>query len=192
MLQAAALWKRELFGTLLPKAPVFEAWVQVERSHLRSLLTRALTDQLEVLLAAQDHTDALLATELVRIEPSHELAHQYLMQFHASRGDQSAELRQYGQLERALADELDSEPSEDTNDLLVAIKRGDIALQRPAAARPVAHANPGLARQGPPRITIRPPLTRYPDASKDYLGQGFTDLTKACRSRFRCYLFHPG
>ncbi len=185
VIEAAALWHGELFGQLLPSAPVFEAWVQVERSHLRSALTKALTDRLEAVIQAGDFSDARLAEELVRIEPSHELAHQYLMRFHATRGDQAAALRQYALLDRVLAEELDSEPSAESNNLLIAVKRGDIGLKPPppAAAR--------TTRQGPPKITIRPPLTRYTDSSKDYLGEGFAYLAKVCLSRFRCWIVIP-
>ena len=191
VLAAADLWKGELFGPVLPSAPVFEAWVQVERSHLRALLTKALTDDLERRIAADDYTDPRVAEELVRVEPSHELAHQFLMQFHASRGDQSAALRQYGLMELALAEELDSEPGGDSIDLLVAIKRGDITLHRPVVGRPGDPAMPRITRKGPPRITIRPPLTRYGDASMDYLGEGFALLAKTCLSRFRCWIVIP-
>jgi DNA-binding SARP family transcriptional activator len=189
LLSAAALWQGELFGPAQPSAPVFEAWLQIERSQVRSALTTALTDHVDRLMAAQDYTDTRFADELVRIEPSHELAHQFLMRFHALRGDQSAALRQYARLETALADELDSEPSEATNDLLVAIKGGQVALPRPVA--PVASPATGPARAGPPRITIRPPLTRHHDASKDYLGEGFAMLAKSCLSRFRCWMVIP-
>ena len=191
VLVAADLWQGELFGTPLPNAPVFEAWVQVERSHLRSLLTKTLTDHLERQMVANDYSDARLAEALVRIEPSHELAHQFLMQFHALRGDQSAALRQYGLMETALADELDSEPCTDSTDLLVAIKRGDITLQRPLVTRAADPTAPWVQRQGPPRITIRPPLTRFGDASRDYLGEGFALLAKTCLSRFRCWIVIP-
>ena len=191
VLTAAGLWQGELFGSLLPAAPVFEAWVQIERSHLRSMLTKALTDHLERRMAADDYGNARLAEELVRIEPSHEMAHQFLMQFHATRGDQSAALRQYGLIETALADELDSEPSTESNDLLVAIKRGDISLRRPVPDRPATPAAARPVRQGPPRITVRPPLTRFTDASMDYLGEGFAYLAKTCLSRFRCWIVIP-
>jgi DNA-binding SARP family transcriptional activator len=185
LLAAAALWQGELFGPAQPAAPVFEAWLQIERSQLRSALTAALTDHVERLIAAQDYGDTRFADELVRIEPSHELAHQFLMRFHALRGDQSAALRQYALLQQALADELDSEPSEATNDLLVAIKGGQVAMARPA---PLAQPT---ARSGPPRITIRPPLTRHGDDSKDYLAEGFAMLAKSCLSRFRCWIVIP-
>jgi DNA-binding SARP family transcriptional activator len=189
LLAASALWQGELFGTAQPSAPVFEAWLQIERSQLRSTLTMALTDHLEGQISAGAFADTRIAEELVRIEPSHELAHQYLMRFHALRGDQSAALRQFAQLQQALADELDSEPSEASNDLLVAIKSGEVSLQRPAAA--ATPTVPAPSRLGPPRITIRPPLTRYPDTSKDYLGEGFAFLAKACLSRFRCWIVIP-
>lgn len=188
LLAASALWQGELFGPAQPSAPVFEAWLQIERSQLRSTLTMALTDHLEKLIAINSFTDTRVAEELVRIEPSHELAHQYLMRFHALRGDQSAALRQFAQLEQALADELDSEPSEASNALLVAIKSGEVSLQRGAPSSTTA---PGTIRNGPPRITIRPPLTRYPDSSKDYLGEGFAFLAKSCLSRFRCWIVIP-
>lgn len=189
LIQAAVLWQGELFGPAHPSAPVFEAWLQIERSQLRSVMTTALTDQLEKLIATGAYTDTRIAEELVRIEPSHELAHQFIMRFHATRGDQSAALRQYGMLEQALAEELDSEPSEASNELLVAIKSGEVSLQR-APTLPVAPA-PARSRSGPPRITIRPPLTRYGDASKDYLGEGFAFLAKSCLSRFRCWIVIP-
>lgn len=189
LLSAAALWQGELFGPAQPSAPVFEAWLQIERSQLRSILTGALTDALEKLISANGFTDTRVAEELVRIEPSHELAHQYIMRFHAQRGDQSAALRQYGLLETALEEELDSEPSEASKELLVAIKSGEVALQRTATQPAIRQAV--LSRNGPPRITIRPPLTRFTDASKDYLGEGFAFLAKSCLSRFRCWIVIP-
>jgi DNA-binding SARP family transcriptional activator len=189
LIAAAGLWQGELFGPAQPSAPVFEAWLQIERSQLRSVLTTALTDQLEKLIAAGSCTDTRIAEELVRIEPSHELAHQFIMRFHAQRGDQSAALRQYGLLEQALAEELDSEPSEASNELLVAIKSGEVSLQRAPAM--LAAPAPARSRSGPPRITIRPPLTRYVDGSKDYLGEGFAFLAKSCLSRFRCWIVIP-
>ena len=193
LLAAAALWRGELFGPSQPSAPVFEAWLQIERSQMRSALTMALTDEVERLIAAQAFGDTRVADELVRIEPSHELAHQFLMRFHALRGDQSAALRQYALLAQALADELDSEPSEATDALLVAIKSGEVALPRaPAVALRGGAGREAEARQsGPPRITIRPPLTRYHDRSKDYLGEGFAFLAKSCLSRFRCWIVIP-
>ena len=188
LLAAAALWQGELFGSIPPNAPVFEAWLQIERSSLRSTLTMALTDHLEKLMGKGAFTNTGVAEELVRIEPSHELGHQYLMRFHALRGDQSAALRQFAQLEQALADELDSEPSEASNALLVAIKGGEVSLQRGATPSTMASAT---NRSGPPRITIRPPLTRYSDTSKDYLGEGFAYLAKSCLARFRCWIVIP-
>ncbi len=190
-LQASTLWQGELFGSALPNAPVFEAWVQIERSRLRTIITTTLTNYLEVQIAANDYSDNHIADELLRIEPSHELAHQCLMRFHAARGDQAAALRQYAMLDRVLAEELDSEPSRQSTDLLVAIKRGDIGVKGTRSEGPVQLAPVKPLRQGPPKITIRPPLTRFKDQSKDYLAEGFADLAKVCLSRFRCWIVIP-
>ncbi len=188
-LQAASLWKGELFGLSVPGAPVFEAWVYVERSHLRGLLTMVLTDHLVAALGCADFSDPGIADQLVRIEPSHELAHQYLMHFHATRGDQAAALRQYALLDHALAEELDSEPSEESTNLLVAIKRGDIGLGKSEPA--LAKAPVPVVDKGAPRITIRPPLTRYDDDSRNYLAEGFAYMARTCLARFRSWIVIP-
>ena len=57
LLAAAALWQGELFGPAPPNAPVFEAWLQIERSQLRSALTMALTDHLEKLISGNIFSD---------------------------------------------------------------------------------------------------------------------------------------
>ena len=189
--EMARLWTGELFGDAVPAAPMFEAWVQVERLQLRSKISNLLTDHLQAMLQSHDYFSPETAAELVRIEPSHELAHQYLMRFHAARGDMAGALRQYAQLSKLLDDELDSEPSQELVDLLVAIKRGDILA--PAAAVPSQQQAPlvsaGKMHQGGiPRLAIRPPLTRAADELREYLSEGFANLLKVCMSRFRCWI----
>jgi DNA-binding SARP family transcriptional activator len=189
-LALAKLWKGELFGEIVPAAPVLEAWVRVERAGLRSMISGLLTDHLQHFVSANDYGNSDLAEELVRIESAHEFAFQYLMRFHAARGDQAGALRQFARLEKALADELDSEPSAETIDLLVAIKRGDSPSIAPAAAMlaPQGRRRGEADERGLPKIAIRPPLTRYGDTSKDYLADGFAGLLKLCMSRFRCWI----
>jgi DNA-binding SARP family transcriptional activator/TolB-like protein len=191
-LLAAKSWQGELFGDALPSAPVLEAWVYVERSRLRALISNLLTDVLLQLISATNFADSAIAEELVRIEPSHELAHQYLMRFYVGRGDQAGALRQFATLETALSEELDSEPSQESLDLLVAIKRGDVpsapASQAPLTPLPDAKYSAQMAFGGLPKITIRPPLTRAHDDSQDYLADGFAGLLKVSLSRFRCWI----
>lgn len=191
---AARMWQGELFGDAVPSAPVFEAWVQVERLHVRSKVSNLLTDHLQFMLRKADYFSPDIAEELVRIEPSHELAHQYLMRFHAARGDMAGALRQYAQLSKQLADELDSDPSQESIDLLVAIKRGDLLTASPAVAAevmPLTAEMPvvlPIPQGGVPRLVIRPPLTRSADESREYLSEGFANLLKVCMSRFRCWI----
>ena len=191
-LLAAKSWQGELFGDALPSAPVLEAWVYVERSRLRVLISNLLTDILLRLIATKNFAESAIAEELVRIEPSHELAHQYLMRFYVGRGDQAAALRQFATLETALSEELDSEPSQESLDLLVAIKRGDV-LGTPLSLMPITPLQDEkyrsqLAFGGLPKIAIRPPLTRSMDESQDYLADGFAALLKVSLSRFRCWI----
>jgi DNA-binding SARP family transcriptional activator/Tfp pilus assembly protein PilF len=187
-LDLATMWKGELFGDMVPQAPIFEAWVQVERARLRDVLSVLLTDHLQAMINAKDFAKPELAEALVRIEPSHELAYQFLMRCHASRGDQAGALRQYARLTNVLDVELDSEPSQESIDLLVAIKRGDSFAKPHAPVEATSVASAISESQGVPRIAIRPPLTRYADVSKDYLADGFSGLLKVCLSRFRCWI----
>jgi DNA-binding SARP family transcriptional activator len=187
-LELVGLWKGELFGDAVPNAPVFEAWVQVERARLRSVVSGLLTDHLQQMLAMEDFATSEMADELVRIEPSHELAHQFLMKYYATRGDQAGALRQYARLTQVLADELDSEPSQESLDLLVAIKRGDSFTKAKTSVQNLAVPATKFAAKGLPRIAIRPPLTRHNDDSKNYLADGFSGLLKVCLSRFRCWI----
>ena len=189
-LSLARLWMGELFGEIVPAAPMFEAWVQVERTRLRGMISGLLTDHLQRFVAAGDFGKADLAEELVRIEPAHEYAFQFLMRYHASRGDQAGALRQFARVEKALADELDSEPSQETIDLLVAIKRGDALTKLPVftSGQSGPAATSKISARGIPKIAIRSPLTRYADSSKDYLADGFSGLLKLCMSRFRCWM----
>lgn len=188
-LAAARSWQGELFGDILPSAPILEAWMYVERSRLRTLISNLLTNILLEMMSAKDFSDNQIAEELLRIEPSHELAHQFLMRFYVVRGDQAGALRQFTALEHALADELDSEPSQESLDLLVAIKRGD-SIGAPAPQAAMLHFKNGahLSLNGLPKITIRPPLTRYQNDDRDYLADGFAALLKVSLSRFRCWI----
>ena len=188
-LTVARLWRGELFGDAIPPAPVFEAWVQIERSRLRTMVSNLITDHLENLIRSGDYGNADLAEELVRIEPSHELAHQFLMKYYALRGDQAGAIRQYTRLNQTLADELDSEPSQESIELLVAIKQGSVAPSKEMVQLPAtAAAHPQATRSGLPKIAIRPPLSRHNDESKEYLADGFANLTRVCLSKFRCWI----
>jgi DNA-binding SARP family transcriptional activator len=183
----AQTWKGDLFGDQLPVAPVFEAWLQVERLRMRELIISVLTKYLLGTVQVTESETVEIARGLLKIEPCHELAHQVLMRFHAENGDQVAAIRQYELLKKTLDEELDSEPNEATDDLLVAIKRGDIVVGRKKPAAPINEAQNGGGRasKGPPKIVICPPKTKFIDASKDYLAEGVCDLIKVSLSKFR-------
>jgi DNA-binding SARP family transcriptional activator/TolB-like protein len=186
---AARQWQGDLFGEAIPAAPMLEAWIHVEKTRLRTLISNLLTDHLQQMIATEDFVNRDIAEELVRIEPSHELAHQFLMRYYVARGDQAGALRQFARMEELLAEELDSEPSQESLDLLVAIKRGD-AFTKALPHVPLPSPKPAIGdtSSGLPKIAIRPPLTRFKDDGRDYLADGFAGLLKVSLSRFRCWI----
>jgi pimeloyl-ACP methyl ester carboxylesterase len=84
-------------GPLLP-TDLYDSWLESHRARL-----------------ARAHLDLLRRagrwTEVVATDPTDEAAHVALMHEHLERGDRAAALRQFAQLEDALRDELDAEPT---------------------------------------------------------------------------------
>jgi DNA-binding SARP family transcriptional activator len=188
-LQMARLWRGDILLNAAPKAPIFEAWLQVERSRLKSLLTSWLTECLVEHWNEFGQDTREVAQELLRIESSHELAHQFMMRYFADKGDQAGAMRQFKLLEQALEEQLDSVPSDETVELLVRIKSGEFGARQstPIAESPRPAAHP-TQKGGLPRIIVRPPLTRGTDERVNYLAQGFSDLLVACLGKFKCWV----
>lgn len=103
--------------------PSFDAWLQVQREHLRQLLVR----RLEARVAHADvspENRKRVAEALAQIDPTHEIACQELMRSSADRGDTAGALATYNRLWKLLEDDYDMEPSEATQQLVVTIKSG--------------------------------------------------------------------
>jgi DNA-binding SARP family transcriptional activator len=188
-LQLARVWRGDILTNGVPSAPIFEAWLQVERSRLKSTLTSWLTECLMEHWNDFDQDTREIAQEVIRIEPSHELAHQFLMQYFAAKGDQAGAMRQFKQLEQALEEQLDSVPSDESLELLVKIKSGDfISPSHGAKEQPEKPAALATRSGGLPRIIVRPPFSRGADDSLDYLAEGFADLLISCLAKFKCWV----
>ena len=189
VLEAVNLWRGDILANGVPKAPIFEASLQVERSRLKTMLTSWLADWLQAHFAEFDQESRKIAQELLRIEPSHELAHQHLIYHFAVNGNQAAAIRQFNELESALAEELDSVPSDELVDLLVKVKSGELAgsHERQVQTGPVPSTN-RHRKLGIPRIAVRPPLGRVLDEDLNYLADGFADLLVSCLSKFKCWV----
>jgi len=86
-----------------------------------------------------------IAMALLNLDPSNERACRRLMLAYAEQGDVAGALRTYKDLWELLGEEYDSEPTQSTQDLVVKIKRGDIA----GPAEESKAENPSRDEMGP-------------------------------------------
>jgi hypothetical protein len=106
----------------------FEEWVVLNREWLQRQVLGALRRLAQTLEKDGDISGALpFAWRQVELEPWSEEAHRYLMRLLALRGRRGEALAQYGVCQRALAKELDVEPSSETTRLYEQIRAGEIA-----------------------------------------------------------------
>ena len=85
----------------------------------------------------------------VELNPTGEEAHCDLMRYHALKGELSAVLRQYRDMERILRDELGADPSTTARDLRTRLRQGDLASTSEAVAAELPRASSELARTPP-------------------------------------------
>ncbi len=123
---ALALYRGEfLAGLYIDGSPEFETWLLRERE----LWQRQTADLLAYLLAhhvarRDDERAEHYARRWLAIEPWQEEAHRALMQLLARSGRRGEALNQYAICQRALAEELDVEPAEETARLAEQIRSG--------------------------------------------------------------------
>src|SRR5262249_2681740 len=92
-------------GELLPG--YYEDWILQEREWLAERFFQALAQRIAPLEQAGDGDGALeMARRGVSLDPLREEAHAELMRVYAAMGQPAAALRQYGELERLLKEEL--------------------------------------------------------------------------------------
>ena len=192
-LRAVELWRGDLLAGISSHDPVFDAWLEGERTCRREHLCRQLEQALRAALATNSHLEALaLGQALVEIEPNHEPAHCALMRIYASQGDSAAALRQYRSLEQGLARELDAMPGPQARELLAAIQTID--HEKEAVVAPAACVNnsrdgvavarcPTTSRY--PRIVCRSFVSRGQDSTIDTLTADLSDDIAAALTRHR-------
>ena len=117
--EAVSLYRGDFlagFGT--SKAEEFDDWMESESRRLRELYIEALRGLIESYVDRGEMRLGIpYARRLVEADPLSEEAHRYLMRLYASTGRRGRALRQYRELESRLRDELDVEPSPDTQAL---------------------------------------------------------------------------
>jgi DNA-binding SARP family transcriptional activator/TolB-like protein len=117
----------------------FQVWVQAKQHVLHERLVLALETALAA--GARKAGDGMeIAQALLNLDPTHEVACRHLMRVYVSRGQIGGALQVYKALWDLLEDEYDTEPSKETQDLIVSIKQ-----QTSWSVRPGDAADPKLA-----------------------------------------------
>jgi DNA-binding SARP family transcriptional activator/TolB-like protein len=100
--------------------PSFDAWLASERERLRD---RART-LAEMLLREKSEPEAVIpaAQQLLAIDRAHEGAWRALMRAYAARGERGMSIQAYERCRTVLADQLDAQPSDETQRLLAEIR----------------------------------------------------------------------
>jgi DNA-binding SARP family transcriptional activator len=136
MPQALSLLEGDLLEDLNGVDPSFDSWLAGERERLRDCgrtlaenLLRKKTDPEAIILSAQ---------QLLAIDQSHEGAWRALMRAYAARGERGMAIQAYQRCRIVLADQLDAQPSEETQRLMAEIRAAGAVVQAPPPApRPV-------------------------------------------------------
>jgi DNA-binding SARP family transcriptional activator len=154
--------------------PAFRSWLLVQRQSLHDTLERELEDA----LAAAGSDLALVkqrAQALLNLDPTHEVACRRLIQVYAEQGDVASALKTYKTLWDLLDSEYDIEPSQQTKDLIVELKKGtpvDEPRLPPAPPQKFAMSVAAFELSG-----LRP--------DNLYIVNGFRHELIACLVRFR-------
>jgi len=146
LLNATALYHGDfLEGFYVLNAPTFEEWVLLQRGRLRETVLQAL-QKLTDLYITQGNPQEAIATiqRLLTLEPWREDAHYRLMELHAQSGQRALALTQYEKCRQVLAEELDVEPSTETQELYEQIRENKVSSMPIEPITLAAPANPRL------------------------------------------------
>jgi DNA-binding SARP family transcriptional activator len=176
-------WADQLLATYEDLSPLFAEWLAEARRSARDRLLRGLERAFSDPSVVRS-SRRWLAEAATRVDPMHEEACRTAMRLAAEDGETGAALRSYAALYEVLGADMDMEPSAETQDLVVRIKRGEIAPLRPAQypVSPTAAANPGtlasravLAPDDAPVVAVLAFRTNGPDRPPDYFADGIVE-----------------
>jgi oligopeptide transport system substrate-binding protein len=144
LVEAVELYRGDfLAGFSLRDSPDFDEWQFFQTESLRQELASAVERLVRGHTALGEYEAAVPhARRWLALDPLHEPAHRCLMQLYAWSDQRAAALRQYGECERVLEEELGVAPEEETTLLFKAIKaRRDLPAP---GERPVTPSEPAL------------------------------------------------
>ncbi len=172
MLSAAAdLYRGEVAAGESVREPVYQQWLDGERSRLRALAATAFQKLGEMLLVQGDLAAAIAAgRRLLEIDPLCEAAHRVVIAGLARSGDRSGALAHYGRCRELLRRELAVAPDPATEALAAAIRQGTAPpTAPPAASEP---ALPGFRSNA--RVVVIP-LRDAGEETQSYFADGLTE-----------------
>ncbi|MCW3475988.1 BTAD domain-containing putative transcriptional regulator [Limobrevibacterium gyesilva] len=193
--------------------PSFDAWLAGERERLRDR-ARVLAENL---LREKSEPEAVIpaAQQLLAIDRAHEGAWRALMRAYTGRGERGMAIQAYERCRLVLADQLDAQPSEETQRLLAEIRAAGPAIAPPrqdprtdsrseikSEPRPAARAEPrpeGRAEsraearaegrvsspRGGARIGVLPLQLVGTTEEEAHLSTGLADEITSALARFR-------
>jgi DNA-binding SARP family transcriptional activator len=172
---ALSLLDGELLEDLDGVDPSFDNWLASERERLRDRarglaenLLREKTDPEAVIPAAQ---------QLLAIDRAHEGAWRALMRAYATRGERGMAIQAFERCRAVLADQLDAQPSEETQRLVA-----EIRAERNAESR--GEARPAVPRGGA-RVGVLPLQLVGTTENEAHLSTGLADEITSALARFR-------
>ena len=134
LVKAIDLYSGDLLTSFSVNAEPFETWLRDERERLRDALLKAFDTLIGLQAADTPEIACQTAIRCLKLEPTSETAHRWLMRLHVKQGRRSGALRQYQQCVATLRRELKAQPSRETQLLYQEILRES----RKSAGEPAA------------------------------------------------------
>jgi len=180
---AAGMYAGDLLDGIAVHDRGFEEWLAVERNRLRLMAITAL-DQLAGSLSGSEAIE--IANRLIVLDPLRETSHRSLMRAYAAQGQGDQAIKQYQVCRNLLRQDLQVEPSRETEDLHRAISEGRYQSPVSERERPVPRVDkPALPSANRPSIAVLPFVNLSGDPEQRYFSDGVTEDIITELSRFQ-------
>ncbi|NOK78959.1 MAG: hypothetical protein GFH24_608416n3 [Chloroflexi bacterium AL-N5] len=142
-LHAIECYKDSFFGKhSFPDLATYSAWIDLERDVLEQSYRLALSKQIEVFeLQTEFSQAAVLSARLLALDELDEEVMQQHLRHLALAGQKDTALKCFAAFSKLLKDELDSEPLDESLELIEQIRQDKVI--EPKSARPIRHNLPG-------------------------------------------------
>lgn len=172
---ARALYAGRFLAGFESESEVFERWHATEAMRLEDLASQAFAKLAERALHSGEIAEALgVSSQLLEIDPLHEVACRLHMRALAASGRRAEALRRYDAFADRLDAELSSIPEERTAELCEHIRRGEAILPKTPFKQPDA-----------PSIVVLPMENVSGERAHDFVAEGLTETLTAELSRDR-------